>query len=70
MQQQNYMLTPSNQHVMYIEYILAIEIRIVQITHLCGKNLCTLDGNIIRLSNVSGAIRVNIFGFVQVLQVQ
>jgi len=27
----------------------------VQITHLGGKNLCTLDGNIIRLSDVSGA---------------
>jgi len=31
--------------------------------HLRGKNLCTLDGNIIRLSDASCIIRVNIFGF-------
>jgi len=35
----------------------------VQITHLGGKNLCILDGNIIRLSDASGIIRVNISGF-------
>jgi len=35
----------------------------VQITHLGGNNLCTLDGNIIRLSDVSGVIRVNISSF-------
>jgi len=37
--------------------------RTVQITHLGGKNVCTLDGNIIRLSDVSSVIRVNISGF-------
>jgi len=37
--------------------------RTLQITHLGGKNLCTLDGNIIRLSDVSSVIRVNISGF-------
>jgi len=38
--------------------------RTVQITHSVGKNLCTLDGHIIRLSDVSEVIWVNISGFV------